>query len=238
MDTKTTCRPESRFLSGLTHELRTPLGSILMLAELLGENRSGHLSTKDLEYVTKIRQAASDVRGLIDEVGLWNRIDAGRVTPKASQVSTRQLARRLERSQRSAAPERQSRLAIDCADDLPAVLTTDDRLLQRILETLVDNAIRTTTAGQVSIRFGRSPAGGLEIRVCDAASPVPDDQQQAVFEPFGHTGPQTRRRLGGQSLALPIARRLSRLLGGDLDLDSSSEGNTFVLSLPIGGGVQ
>ena len=228
--------PETRFLSGLTHELRTPLGSILMLAELLGGNRSGTLGAKDLKYVDKIQQAALDVRGLIDEAGSLNRINAGRVRPSATEVSTRALARRLEQSQRPAAEKKQLRLTVSLEDDLAETVVVDGRLLERILGILVENAIRTTASGKVMIELGRPAAGNLEIRVRDGAPAVPEDQCRAIFEPFGHTGPQTRRKLGGQSLALPIARRLSRLLGGDLELTSSGRGNTFVLSLPVEGG--
>ncbi len=237
MDATETDTPETRFLSGLTHELRTPLGSILMLAELLAEllasNRSGTLAAKDLEYVEKIQQAALDVRGLIDETGSLNRINSGRVTPSTTDVSPRALARRLEESQRPAAEKKQLRLTVSLEEELAETVVVDGRLLERILGILVENAIRTTASGKVMVELGRPVAGNLEIRVCDGAPAVPEDQRRAIFEPFGHTGPQTRRKLGGQSLALPIARRLSRLLGGDLELVSSGRGNTFVLSLPV-----
>ncbi len=237
MDATENNRTETRFLSGLTHELRTPLGSVLMLAELLGGNHSGTLGAKDLDYVEKIQQAALDVLDLIDEAGTLNRINAGRVTPSAAEVSPLALARRLEQSQRPTAEKKQLRLTVRFDDDLADTLLVDGRLLERILGILVENAIRATASGKVVIELGRSTSGDLEIRVRDGAPAVPKDQCRSIFEPFAHTGPHTRRKLGGQSLKLPIAHRLSRLLGGDLELISRDRGNTFVLSVPIEGGI-
>ncbi len=233
MDPAKNNRSETRFLSGLTHELRTPMGSILMLAELLGDNRSGALADKDLEYVAKIQQAVTDVCGLIDDVSLLNKINAGRMGASATDVSLRQFARRLEDTHRSAAEEKKLRLEVSCDDDLPGTQMIDGGLLEQILDILVANAVRTTAAGEIRVNFGGLPSGGLEIWVRDGAPTVPADQRQAIFEPFGHTGPQTRRKLGGQSLALPIARRISRLLGGDLALSGWKDGNLFILSLPL-----
>ncbi len=235
MQTTETSGAETRFLSGLTHELRTPLGSILMLAELLGQNRMGTLGAKDLEYVEKIQHAALDVRGLIDDVGFLNRINSGRVLPAATEVMPRQLVRRLGQSLRPAAEEKKLQLVIRSEHDLPDTLVIDGRLLERILAILVGNAIRTTASGKVVIELGGSTPGGLEIRVRDGAPAVPEDQRQPIFEPFAHTGLLTRRENGGHSLALPLARRLSRLLGGDLRLAGGDEGNIFILSLPAAG---
>ncbi|MEM7354851.1 MAG: HAMP domain-containing sensor histidine kinase [Acidobacteriota bacterium] len=227
-------KPEQRFLSGLTHELRTPLGSILMLTELLGENRAGNLGPKDLGYVQKIRQAASDVRGLIEEVGLLNRIDDGRIAPVLTEVSPGDLVDPIVQDYRPVAESRQLRLVTSQTLDRLDKVTTDRGLVQRILDTLLTNAIRTTPQGDVALDLTQAD-NQLTVRVTDGAEPVPDAQHQAVFEPFAYTGPQTRRRLGGQSLALPIARRLSHLLGGELKLIGAAEGNTLVLTLPIEG---
>ena len=95
------------------------------------------------------------------------------MTPAATAVSPRWLARRLEQSQRPAAETKQLRLTVSFADDLPETLVTDRRLLERTLGMVVENAIRTTAAGEVLIELGGSASGGLEIRVRDGAPSVP-----------------------------------------------------------------
>ena len=84
------------------------------------------------------------------------------------------------------------------------------------------------------LTVGLAGAGQIRFRVCDSGPPVPQDQRKALFEPFAVAGPRNRRRFGGQSLTLPIAKRLSQLLGGELGLLSrQGEGNVFELELPI-----
>ncbi len=223
---------EQRFLSGLTHELRTPLGSILMLAELLEENRSGSMSDKDLAYVEKILQAASDVRALIDDVSLLSRIDAGRVTVTLADVSLRWLLDKLAPDEAEAA--KPSRDLVSCEGDLPEGLITDGELLLRILRTLLSEARRVSADKPVTLTVDIAETGRLRFRVRDNGPSVPQDRLQELFEPFAVAGSRNRRQFGGQSLSLPIARRLSQLLGGELSLRSGQgEGNTLELVLPI-----
>lgn len=223
---------EQRFLSGLTHELRTPLGSILMLTELLGENRTGSMSDKDLSYVEKIRQAATDVRTLIDDVGLLNRLDADRITLSLADVPLHKLLGKLERDRFEGAD--QPRVTVSREEGLPESLKTDGEMLLNVLRTLLGEAQRASPEKPVILTVGLAGADQLRFSVCDSGAPVPQDQQQGLFEPFAVVGPRNRRRFGGQSLTLPIAKRLSRLLGGELRLRSGQgEGNIFELVLPI-----
>jgi len=227
---------EQRFLSGLTHELRTPLGSILMLTELLEANRTGSMSDKDLAYVEKIHQAALDVRSLIDDVSLLNRIDAGRVQVTLADVSLRGLLDKLAPDETEAAHplEVAVKVAVNRDDDLPNSLKTDGELLLRVLRILLNEAQRVSPEGSVTLTAGCAEAGQIRFRVRDSGPSVPEDQSRALFEPFAVAGSRNRRQFGGQSLSLPIARRLSQLLGGELRLRSEpADGNTLELDLPI-----
>ncbi len=236
-----------KFLSGLTHELRTPLGSILMLTELLGSNRSGNLNAKDREYIDKIGQAASDVRALIEDVGQLNRIVAGRVIPRIQPVSLRDLVSELNSADDLAASPAQ--LTVHWDAEVPEEIETDRGLLKRLLELLIADVSQSSGDQRgVEMTLGRASSGSSEpgeavvIKLHDQGPTVPTDQRLAVFEPFGALGSRGGRRLGGHSLTLPLAAQLACLLGGELGfvegeearaIDAQAGGNTLSLTLPL-----
>ncbi len=220
----------SHFISKLGHELRTPLGSVLMMAELLADNRPGNLTDKQLAYARKIHQAASEMRALLDETSVLAKIEGGRLELFPDQVQLADLAHTIEASYR---------LPVELTDGLPASVETDRLRLEQILETLIESAVAASGDGAVAIRFAPSDRRdmAISITVTQEGSTVPEDQREAIFEPFSQADPRTRRRAGGgQSLALPIARALARLAGGELTVEAAEGGGTaFRLELPARG---
>ena len=229
-------------LSDLTHELRTPLGSILMLTELLGGDASDRLGERDQTYLLKIQQSAEDLRDLIEEVGLINRIDAGRIVPARHPISLRQLFSTIEETYRERIEAKGLVWETAFEEDLPEAVATDHDLCTKLLGYLVNSALRATERGSITLRAKRqrpssrrdAATADVAITVQDTAPTVPEDQLSTIFAPFADPGPRNRRRFGGQSLALPIAHRLSRLLGGDLVVAKATgdPGNAFTAYLP------
>lgn len=227
---------KTRFLSGLVHELRTPLGSVLMLAELLAENSSGRLTHREIKYAENIHQAASEVLALIADVGLLNRIEAGRVQPRLTEVAVAEVVEHLEGELRPGAAEKGLAFDLEMAPDLPPALTTDRGHLERIVGELIGHALRVTEQGGVSVGLTRSGAGeSLALSVRDTGVEVAQDELETIFEPFSRSHPRNSRKLGGTGLGLTVARELARLLGGEIRARAEPRAVTVTLRLPLAG---
>lgn len=227
---------KARFLASMAHELRTPLSSILILADLLAESDSGNLTPKQLEYTAKIHRAATDVLALVNEVMDLAKLEAGRVEVYALPVSLADLAGELRKGVSGLAGEKGVPLTVDVTAGLPRQIRTDRNRLEAVLTTLLTAAFRHTDEGQVTLALsplGEDGSEGIEFAVSDTGDPVPEAQREAIFEPLAQADLRTSREYGGMGLGLAIARELARLLGGELALTASSRGNTFILRLPL-----
>jgi len=223
---------KTRVLSGLTHELRTPLGSILMMSELLAENGASHLDEREIRYAQNIHRAAADLLELIDQLGELSRIEAGRVHLAERELVPAELGRRLEERFGVHAADAEIRLAVEIAPGTPEAVPTDGEKVARILELLVESALKVSREGSVVIEMGSGEAAPLEIRVRDSGPPLGDDERQSLFVPFGAAGARSSRRFGGSGLGLPLAHTLAGLLGGELTAASTPEGCRYTLRLP------
>ncbi|MEC7922461.1 MAG: ATP-binding protein, partial [Planctomycetota bacterium] len=108
---------------------------------------------------------------------------------------------------------------------------------QRLLENVVDNAIKFTDEGKVGIEAGRSEGGEpamMVIRVCDTGVGIPPGKLEEIFLPFTQNDISSTRKFGGAGLGLSVGRQFARLLGGDISVSSRiDEGSTFTISLPL-----
>ena len=218
----TTDDPDARtaaFLRKMAHEMRTPLASMLMLAELLADNAAGRLGDREVGYARKIQRAGSEIRKLLEAVLDLTRIETGAIAAHRAEVPATEVVEGLWRI----AGEQSVELDVALSDDLPATLATDRLQLERLLGHLLAHA--ASAGGAVGARLAAA-GDAVEIKVGHSGTPIPEDQRAAAFEPF-----QPGQR-GASALALPIARALAELLGGDLELRSEGGADVFALVLP------
>jgi len=232
---------KARFLASVAHELRTPLGGLLILAELLAENASGRLGPKEIEHAHNIQRAGRDLRQVLDEVTEFAKAEAGLLEPRPGPVDLGDFLRELDEEFRPDAEERGLALRMESAPDLPDRIESDRRWLARISRVLVGNALRSMDDGEVVLRLGRPTAEDARQRlrrivfeVEDQAPALPAEMWQTIFEPLGCVESRTRRKHGGMGLGLATSKRLAELLGGRLSMTSvEGRGNTFTLELPV-----
>lgn len=231
---------KARFLGSVAHELRTPLGSLLILADLLAENRGGRLSAEEVEHARNIHRAGLDLREILDEVLELVRIEAGLVELRCEPVQLDGLLSELEGELRSEAEARGLELVVELHAGLPASITTDRHLVEQIVRTLLCNAMRSTPKGRLRVRCGwpGDSAGGARrkvlIEIEDQAPALPPEKWQAIFEPLAAPEARISRKHGGMGLELAIARQKAELLGGRLEMRATAgQGNTFALELPL-----
>ncbi|HIE00260.1 MAG TPA: response regulator [Thiotrichaceae bacterium] len=241
---------KSEFLANMSHELRTPLNSLLILAKLLSENKSGNLTDKQVEYTQTIYSAGSDLLALINDILDLSKIEAGKMVLHLENLPLSILLDNLEQKFRHVAQAKGLGFQITAADDLPEKLRTDPQKRQQILNNMLSNAFKFTENGEVKIAIRNSNVQelthislhGLEtveektvlaISVTDSGIGIPKEKQNLLFQAFQQVDGSTSRRYGGTGLGLSISRQLSRLLGGELHLESEAgKGSTFTLYLP------
>ncbi|MEG3641608.1 response regulator [Magnetococcus sp. PR-3] len=240
---------KSRFLASMSHELRSPLNSLLILSKLLGENRPGNLTEKQVEFAKTIHSAGSDLLGLIDEVLDLARIEAGRIRIFKDKMVLEDLSYALDRLYCHVAQHKKLGFKIRLVDNLPEALHTDRQRVDQILKNLLTNAIKFTETGSVIVTFepceppvqedkDKPPytdGDWIRVSVQDTGIGIPEAKQAVVFEPFKQLDDGADRKYPGTGLGLAISQELATLLGGKMELTSvEGDGSTFSLLLPVG----
>ncbi|TGJ98417.1 response regulator [Leptospira langatensis] len=242
-----TSRYKSEFLANMSHELRTPLNNMLILSRLLYENENRKLSSKEIEYAKTIHSSGNDLLQLINDILDLSKIESGKMSVDLDSVSIRELAEYLDRSFKESARNKDLKFHVEINPDLPPRMTTDLQRLQQILQNLLSNAFKFTHKGEVRLKIDPAVSGWSEehrilnragnaiaFSVIDTGIGIPPEKQSLIFEAFRQADGSTSRKYGGTGLGLSISKEITRLLGGELRLESKpDEGSTFTLYLPL-----
>jgi signal transduction histidine kinase/CheY-like chemotaxis protein len=225
---------KDRFWANVSHELRSPLNSIMGLTRLLAEpGPAGGLDPERLNpeqqyQVELIRNSGSTLLALVNDLLDVAKAESGQLHTDPAHVDLAALFGRLRGLARPMAGDKPVTVTVS-AENAPATILTDEVALTGILRNLLSNGIKYTDRGEVRLSV-RVTGTRLEIIVADTGIGIPAGLTSHVFEEF-YQVPGVRR--GGTGLGLPYARRLARILGGDLTLTSESgTGTTVVLDLP------
>jgi signal transduction histidine kinase len=221
----------TRFLSAFTHELRTPLASLRMLADLLAETPEGRLGGQEKRYTANIQEVSQDIQALVGEVAELGSLLAGRVQVRHGDLDLAQLVEKVEEAVRTRAWEAGIALKDSLDPALPRLFRTDADLLRQALVSLLGAAVGQARS-EIFFRLD-GDSENLRVVISSDGPPFPEEACRNLFEPFGD-GARTARRHGGRSLALPLANELTRVLGGTLDADNRGGRPTFDLWLPAG----
>jgi PAS domain S-box-containing protein len=219
---------KGRFLSMMSHDLRTPLTAIAGYAELLQAAVAGQVQE---EYAAAIREATREVSRLIDDVLSFAQMEAGRVTVTPSPLSMDEAIRRAAVLVRPKMEE--AGISFETRGCAGMRVRADGDRLQQILLNLLSNAIKfTPPGGRVEISCERHD-GRVHIIVCDTGIGIPEDQREHIFEPFVQLGASAEVRREGVGLGLAISRDLARAMEGRLSAGRSPAGGAaFIVDLP------
>ncbi|MBX7056442.1 MAG: response regulator [Leptospirales bacterium] len=224
-------RSQARFLANMSHEIRTPMNSILGMVELLQETT---LSEEQKRYVEAVRGGGSALLRILNDVLDISRIEAGRMEVQPEEVDLRKIIPALATMHEAAFRARRIGLEVHFDADAPGSLVTDPGRLGQILINLLNNALKFTERGAVSLRVSmaeRKGAPAAAIAVSDTGEGISVEMQTRIFERFQQGAGEPR---GGAGLGLSIARELTALLGGELELKSEpGKGSVFTLCLPL-----
>jgi len=228
---------KTRFLANMSHEIRTPMNAVLGMLRLLQKTP---LDARQRDYAVKSEGAARGLLGLLNDILDFSKIEAGHLSLDPHPTRLDELLRDLSVILAANVDKRELELIFDLDPGLPPVIVADALRLLQVLINLAGNAIKFTQAGEVVLRIARASQSAssivLDFSVRDTGIGIPPDQQQRIFSGFTQAEASTARRFGGTGLGLAISRRLVRLMGGDIHLDSTpGRGSrfSFTLSFPL-----
>ncbi|WP_312238429.1 ATP-binding protein [Stenotrophomonas sp.] len=224
---------KSRFLSYMSHEFRTPLGSILSMTRLLEDGMDGPLTDEQRRQVRFISASTSELREMVDDLLDLAKIEAGRITISPAWFDLMDLFSALRGMFRPLVEGNQVDLVFDDPPALP-MLYTDDKKLAQILRNYISNAMKFTPNGQVVVSARLEGEHSVRFSVRDTGIGIPPELQSTLFEDFVQVDTPLQKRLRGTGLGLSLCKRFAGLLGGHVGVDSAvGEGSDFYVILPL-----
>jgi signal transduction histidine kinase len=219
------------FLGVMSHELRTPLNAIIGYTELLLMGIPAPIHDAARHQVERVRTASHNLLHLIDEVLAFSRLEAGREELRAGSAQLSSVITEAASVIAPLAVERRLELRIDAPSE-PVTLETDISKVRHILLNLLSNAVKFTDAGEVALT-ARVDNADVRFEVRDTGIGIPSQFHERIFDPFWQVENKASRRIAGTGIGLSVARRLARLLGGDITVSSQpGQGSTFTARVP------
>jgi signal transduction histidine kinase/ligand-binding sensor domain-containing protein/CheY-like chemotaxis protein len=228
-ETREADRLKTEFLTNVSHELRTPLNGIIGMTDLV---LNSDLTDDQQECLRTVRGSSDLLLRLINDVLDFSRIEAGKFDLDHREFRLRDMVGETVESLKPAARRKALQLTSTIAPDAPPRLIGDFVRLRHILVNLIDNAVKFTDEGLVTVAVSaESPNASrsiLHVEVRDTGIGIQPEQQAFIFEPFRQADGSTSRRHGGTGLGLAICSRLVSLMGGRIWLESTpGAGSTF-----------
>jgi signal transduction histidine kinase len=228
---------KSRFLSYMSHEFRTPLGSIQSLARILLDHLDGPLTDEQEKQVRFIKSSAAELTSMVDDLLDLAKVEAGRVNVSPTWFELVDLFAALRGMFKPLLTTDKVNLIFDETRGVPRIYN-DDRKVSQILRNFISNALKFTTKGEVRVSavYGRGEASArfVVFTVKDTGIGIAKEHQGALFQDFIQIDSPIQKRLRGTGLGLSLSQKLAGILGGKISVESDlGEGSKFSLWLPV-----
>lgn len=226
---------KSEFLATMSHEIRTPMNGMLVMAELLA---TADLAPKYQRYADVVMKSGRGLLAIINDVLDFSKIESGTIELEEIPVDLRALTEDVLSLFWQQASEKNLSLGCFVEPGIPQTIVGDPVRLNQVLSNLVNNALKFTASGQVTIHITRPPDAddcqAISIAVCDTGIGIHRDKLDRVFESFTQADQSTTRRYGGTGLGLPICKKLVDAMGGQIRVESEpGAGATFIFTLLV-----
>ncbi|MFD2262097.1 ATP-binding protein [Lacibacterium aquatile] len=234
-EARSTSEAKSRFLALMSHEIRTPMTAIMGMARLLSEEPLG---ARQMEFVRALRSAGDNMMTLLNEVLDVSRLEAGRVTIQKHSFELIELLNDLKALYTPQATAKGLEFRLELPTRSALWLSGDAIRIRQVLSNLLNNALKFTTSGSVTLccTMSNEDSETPTLRFCvrDTGTGIPPEKLDTLFTPFLQPDTPSRNRRLGSGLGLAISRDLSKLMGGTLGVSSIvGVGSEFWLSLSL-----
>jgi signal transduction histidine kinase len=224
---------KSRFLSYMSHEFRTPLGSILSIARLLMDRLDGPLTDEQERQVRFIQSSATELTEMVNDLLDLAKVEAGRVTISPAWFEMVDLFSALRGMFKPILSNDAVTLVFEQPVGIPAVYT-DDKKLSQILRNFISNALKFTLEGEVRVTASLIGDDSVRFAVSDTGIGIAEEHLSAIFQDFVQVDAPIQKKLRGTGLGLSLSKKLAQMLGGDVAVTSTvGVGSVFSVTIPL-----
>lgn len=231
---KSLLKSREQLISMVSHDLRTPLSTIVGYTQLL---KDSFLNEKESHYTDRIKNASKYVSQLVEDLLDFSKLEAGRIKLEKIIFNLHTLVKETAENIQSLYPDKPIELIIDIDKKIDQPIVGDAFRIKQILSNLISNAYKFTQEGSITIRArirqNSQKENLLTLSVIDTGIGIEKEKQKIIFEEFTQADTDTEKKYGGSGLGLTISKKLATLLGANLFLESKpGKGSTFSLSFP------
>ena len=221
---------KTAFLANMSHEIRTPLGVILGLADIL---KDPNLSWNEhSRYLETIEKTGKNLTQIINDILDVSKVEIGFVNIEKNQFNLSEFIEDLHNMMAVRAEQNRNKLIFKAEGLAPEKIFTDRSRLRQILVNLINNAIKFTDSGSISVSYGGSDSK-LYFRVSDTGLGIPEEFKEQVFDPYFQVEESAKKAQEGAGLGLALSKKLARALGGDVLIEKTAPGlgTTFLITV-------
>jgi len=228
-------KSRNQIMAAVTHDLRSPLNSVIGYADLL---QNSDLSIKQSHYLGHLRNSSNYILRLVNDLLDLSKLEAGKISTESLPFEFKTI---LEESLQNTIPQNDTKglkINITIGDKLKQEIISDPFRLQQILTNLLSNAYKFTSEGSISIeadlkKINNNP-NTLKVKICDTGIGISSKNQKHIFEEFTQADETIEKQFGGYGLGLSITKKLTQLLGGTIYVDSElGKGTCFIFHYPV-----
>ena len=225
---------KSHFLSNMSHEFRTPLNSVLALSQILLDRMDGGLTAEQEKQVTFIRRSAQDLSDLVNDLLDLAKVEAGKVTIRATTFSVKSLFAALRGMLRPLLAQNSSVSLVFEDPSTIRELHTDEAKISQVLRNFISNALKFTENGEIRVSVCTGHDDTVIFSVADTGIGIAPTDRERIFQEWEQIEGKIQKSAKGTGLGLPLSKKLAQLLGGDVYVKSEvGIGSTFFVAVPI-----